>query len=77
MIGDDEESEAARADRLRHAVASVTGFELRRQHDGTYQIVWMSELTGEGLPYEDDMTLDDVECWVSENVSEGEGDNPA
>jgi hypothetical protein len=42
----------------------------------------MSELTGEALPYEDDMTLDDVERWVDENVpkdqhspgSEGEGD---
>jgi hypothetical protein len=59
-----------RADRLRRAVASATGFELRRQADGTYQIVWMSELTGEALPYEDNMTLDDAERWAQENVSE-------
>jgi hypothetical protein len=53
---------------LRRAVATVERFELRRQDNGTYQIVWMSELTGEALPYEDDMTLDDVERWVDENV---------
>ncbi len=47
----------------------MTGFELRRHDDGAYQIVWMSELTGEALPCEDDMTLDDVERWVNENVS--------
>ena len=69
MSGNDERSETARAERLRCAVASVTGFELRRQDDGTYQIVWMSGLTAEALPYEDDMTLDDVERWVRENVS--------
>ncbi len=69
VSGKDEEGETARADRLRRAVASVTGFELRRHDDGAYQIVWMSELTGEALPYEDDMTLDEVERWVNENVS--------
>jgi hypothetical protein len=56
----------------------VERFELRRQDDGTYEIVWMSELTGEALPFEDCMTLDDVERWVEENVveddEEGEGD---
>ena len=50
------------------SVASVIGFGLRRQHDGTYQIVWMSELTSTALPFEDGMTLDDVERWVDENA---------
>ena len=70
VSGKDEKNDAARADELRRAVAGVTGFELRRQVDGTYQIVWMSALTGDALPYEDDMTLDDVESWVRENASE-------
>ena len=64
----DEVEETAREERLRCAVASVTGFDLRRQRDGTYQIVWMSELTGAALPFEDGMTLDDVERWVDENA---------
>jgi hypothetical protein len=72
VSGIDEEIEAAHADQLRRAVASVTGFELRRQDNGTYQIVWMSELTGEALPCEDEMTLDDVERWVDENVGKDE-----
>ena len=72
MSGSEEDNEAARADQLRRAVASVTGFALRSQDDGTYQIVWMSALTGEALPYEDDMTLDDVERWVNENVPKEE-----
>jgi hypothetical protein len=29
----------------------------------------MSELTSEALPYEDDMTLDDMERSVNENVT--------
>ena len=66
----DEENEAEREDQLQRAVSSATGFELRRQDDGRYQIVWMSMLTGEALPYEDGMTLDDVERWVNENVGE-------
>ena len=78
MSGNDEVDETAREERLRCAVASVTGFDLRR-HDGTYQIVWMSELTGAALPFEDGLTIDDVERWVDENVvkdeqCEGEGD---
>ena len=40
----------------------------RRQHDGTYQIVWMSELTGAALPFEGGLTIDDVERWVDEIV---------
>ncbi len=72
MSGNDEQSETAHAERLRCAVASVTGFELRRQDDGTYQIVWISELTGEALPFEDGLTLDDVEWWVDENAVKDE-----
>ncbi len=72
MSGNDEESDAAREERLRCAVASVTGFELRRQDNGTYQIVWMSELTGAALPLEDGLTLDDVEWWVDENAVKDE-----
>ncbi len=68
----DDESEVQRADRLRRAVASVTGFELRWQDNGTYQIVWMSELTGAVLPFEDALTLDDVEWWVDENAVKDE-----
>ncbi len=69
MSGSPEDDEAARADQLRRAVASVTGFELRRHDSGTYQIVWMSKLTGKALPYEDHITLDDVQRWVNENIS--------
>ncbi len=69
-MSSDDESEGARADRLRRAVASVTGFELRTLDDGKYEIVFVSTLTGDALPYEDDMTLDDVEHWVEENVVE-------
>ena len=68
MSGNDEVDETAREELLRCAVASVIGFGLRRQHDGTYQIVWMSELTSTALPFEDGMTLDDVERWVDENA---------
>jgi hypothetical protein len=60
--------ETAREKRLRRAVASVTGFDLRKQDDGTYQIVWMSELTGAALPFEGGLTIDDVERWVNENA---------
>jgi len=69
VSGSDEESAAAHAAQLRRAVASVTGFELRRQDDGKYQVVFISELTGGALSFEDDMTLDKVECWVRDNVS--------
>ena len=72
MSENDEVEETAREERLRCAVASVTGFDLRRQHDGTYQIVWMSELTGAALPFEDGLTIDDVERWVDENVVKDE-----
>ena len=59
-------------ERLRCAVASVTGFDLRRQHDGAYQIVWMSELTGAALPFGGGLTIDDVERWVDGNVVKDE-----
>jgi hypothetical protein len=72
VSGSEEDNEAARADQLRRAVASVTGFELQRHDDGTFQIVWMSELTGEALTYEDEMTIEDVERWVNENVPKEE-----
>ena len=68
MSGSEEDNEAARADQLRRAMATIERFELRRQDNGTYQIVLISDLTGAALPYEDDMTLDDVERWVKENV---------
>jgi hypothetical protein len=68
VSGNDEVDETAREARLRRAVASVTGFELRKQDHGTYQIVWMSELTGAALPFEGGLTLDDVQWWVDENV---------
>ncbi len=66
MSGAQEDSEAARADRLRRAVASVTGFELRAHDDVTYQIARMSELTGSALPFDDDMTLHGVELWIND-----------
>ena len=69
MSGNDEVDETAREERLRCAVASGTGFDLLRQHDGTYQIVWMSELTGAALPFEGGLTIDDVQRWVDENVA--------
>jgi hypothetical protein len=68
VSGNDEVDETAREERLRCAVASVTGFNLRRQHDGTYQIVWISELSGAALPFEGGLTIDDGERWVDENV---------
>jgi hypothetical protein len=72
VSGNDKVDETALEERLRCAVASVTGFDLRRQHGGTYQIVWMSELTGAALPFEDGLTIDDVERWVDENVVKDE-----
>jgi hypothetical protein len=72
VSGNDEESEATREERLRRAVASVAGFDLRKQDDGKCQIVFVSTLTGEALPIEDDLTLDDVEWWVDENVVKDE-----
>ena len=72
VSGNDEVDETAREERLRCAVASVTGFDLRRQHDGTYQIVWMSELTGAALAFGGGLTIDDVERWVDENVVKDE-----
>ena len=68
LSGNDEVDETVREERLRCAVASVTGVDLRRQHDGTYQIVWMSELTGADLSFESGLTIDDVERWINENV---------
>jgi hypothetical protein len=68
VSGSDEESEATREKRLRRAVASVAGFELRKQDDGKRQIVFISSLTGAALPVEDGLTLDDVQWWVDENV---------
>ena len=72
MSGNDEVGKTAREEWLRCAVASVTGFDLQRQHDGTYQIVWMSELTGTALPFEGGLMIDDVERWVDENVVKDE-----
>ena len=63
----DEESDIERAARLGLAVARVVGFELRH-HDGNYQIVFISSLTGDALPFEDNLTLDDVQRWVDENA---------
>jgi hypothetical protein len=40
----------------------------REQANGNYEIVFVSTLTGTALPYEDDLTLDDVELWINENV---------
>ena len=68
MSGNDEVDETAREERLRCAVASMTGFDLRKQHDGTYQIAWMSGLTSAALPFEGGLTIDDVERWVDEIV---------
>ena len=65
------ENEEARENRLRRAMRG-SGFELRKQDAGKYQIVFVSELTGADLPYEDAMTLDDVARWVNENVSDGQ-----
>jgi len=65
----DEESDIERAARLGLAVARVVGFELRH-HDGTYQIVFISSLTGNALPFEDNLTLDDVQRWVDENAGD-------
>jgi hypothetical protein len=64
----DQENQAAREDRLRRVIGGVAGFELRTGADGKYQIVFISELTGGALPYEDGLTLDDVELWINENV---------
>jgi hypothetical protein len=69
VSGNDEVGETTREERLRRAVASVTGFELRKQDDGKCQIVFISSLTGAALPVEDGLTLDDVQWWVDENVT--------
>jgi hypothetical protein len=63
----DQENPTARENRLRRAIAGVAGFELRKGADGKYQIVLISTLTGNALPYEDGLTLDDVELWINEN----------
>jgi hypothetical protein len=60
--------QTAREDRLRRGIGLVGGFELRKQADGKYQIVFISTLTGNALPYEEGLTLDDVELWINENV---------
>ncbi len=67
-----QENQTARENRLRRAIASVAGFELRMGADGKYQIVFISTLTGNALPYEDGLTLDDVELWINENVEKDE-----
>jgi hypothetical protein len=64
----DRENQTAREDRLRRAIGGVAGFELRKGADGKYQIVFVSTLTGDALPYEDGLTLDDVDLWINENV---------
>lgn len=62
------ESDTPREHRLRRAIGGVAGFGLRKQANGNYEIVFVSTLTGNALPYEDDLTLDDVELWINENV---------
>ena len=54
-------------DRTRRCPRGRLGFELRH-HDGNYQIVFISSLTGDALPFEDNLTLDDVQRWVDENA---------
>jgi hypothetical protein len=48
VTGNDDET--ARAVRLRRAVAGITGFDLRVQNNGRFQLVWMSQLTGDQNP---------------------------
>jgi hypothetical protein len=59
--------QTARENRLRRAIGGVAGFELRNGADGKYQIVFISAVTGNALPYENDLTLDDVELWISDH----------
>jgi hypothetical protein len=57
---------------LRCAIGGAAGFDLRKGADGKYQIVFVSTLTGVALPYEDGLTLDDVELWINENAEKDE-----
>jgi hypothetical protein len=68
-VSQDEDSE--REERLRRAIEAA-GLELRKQADGKYQIVFLSTLAHTDLAYEDDLTLDEVELWVRENVPRDE-----
>ena len=55
-----------RVDKLQLSLLRVS-YNRGKEADGKYQIVFISTLTGNALPYEDGLALDDVELWINEN----------